>query len=922
MKRGLSLVAAVFLVLTLVLPATALAQAPSAPQVSLVQPALPTAQFGSGAANVIAVDATSPGSSIVSVEYQTFFNDPADTFIAREIFAQRAISPVPVPKAGAGARVDNTAVPAGLPPTSVVSMVVLGTVTAVNAATGEWQIGTPPVFVYESQATSLLGTPAVGAAVRVEATRTLAPGPIVAEVIIQRPGGALPAAPPTVDMSFLFNGTIGSVRPVVKSAGIKLGGTTWTIGGVPFRTDDANFPGVIDSGIGLGAGLNPAVTVQFTTPLPAGATSNVAYEIFAQVPNVIPPTLHPNPVFNTEPSPLNLPAGSWKQFTIAGVVSAVSPNGEWRIGNSEPLVLVYEHAATTFSGARRPVAGDEVLVVANRTLAPGPLVADAIAFRAAGPLPPAPATATSAFLFNGTVQGTVQANGATTWSIGGVNFVVNEANLPAVIAPGVAAGSAVTVEFNFVGPPPPDAALWAPLPLNATTNLRSALLTPPEVNADRTGYLFLRATNAQQQVTTALVSASLLARPTTPPTAPANLVGTVVNPTQVKLTWTDASANETGFRVERAADAGFTLGKQTFVVAANSTSFNDTTVTSVAALFYRVFAVNGAGESTGSNVAQVPLTAPQSPANLAAVLVSPTRIDLTWVDNSSNEDGFRIERSVDGVVFALVTTVSANTTSFSDVNLVAGATHYYRVTAFNSLGNSVSAGPVSVSPAPQSEAPIIPPPAVPGATTAVVRSTQDAVIPLAGQATIRVPAAALGTTVQAQVRALSPQDLSTSPSGMVRKALEINLFRTDGTRLGPTVLSRAMTIEFSLTDSDISVIGNNPANVEVHTFDTSAGRWAKIVTGVTVDLNQKMVRAEVDHLSLFALVVPSPVTQQPAATPTPTAVAQPTPTPLAPATGDNFPGQSGLLIAILAGAGALLLGLYLLRGARGRAEGG
>jgi|SRR5829696_7572654 len=40
-----------------------------------------------------------------------------------------------------------------------------------------------------------------------------------------------------------------------------------------------------------------------------------------------------------------------------------------------------------------------------------------------------------------------------------------------------------------------------------------------------------------------------------------------------------------------------------------------------------------------------PITGPSS---LAAVAASETRIDLTWVDNSSNESGFELDRSTTG----------------------------------------------------------------------------------------------------------------------------------------------------------------------------------------------------------------------------------------------------------------------------------
>jgi hypothetical protein len=64
-------------------------------------------------------------------------------------------------------------------------------------------------------------------------------------------------------------------------------------------------------------------------------------------------------------------------------------------------------------------------------------------------------------------------------------------------------------------------------------------------------------------------------------------------------------------------------------------------------------------------------------------------LQLTWADNSQNEDGFDIERKAgtNGVFLALLT-VEANQKSYTDANLSNGTTYCYRVRAFNSIGGS------------------------------------------------------------------------------------------------------------------------------------------------------------------------------------------------------------------------------------------
>jgi len=104
---------------------------------------------------------------------------------------------------------------------------------------------------------------------------------------------------------------------------------------------------------------------------------------------------------------------------------------------------------------------------------------------------------------------------------------------------------------------------------------------------------------------------------------------------------------------------------------------------------------------------------PPSPSNLTTTVVSSTQIDLSWQDNSDNEDGFRIERKTESEAgesqsntylektaplrdrsietngdWTQIATVPANQTSYSDKGLSPNTTYAYRVQAYNSAGNS------------------------------------------------------------------------------------------------------------------------------------------------------------------------------------------------------------------------------------------
>ncbi|MCO4760820.1 MAG: multicopper oxidase domain-containing protein [Myxococcales bacterium] len=82
-------------------------------------------------------------------------------------------------------------------------------------------------------------------------------------------------------------------------------------------------------------------------------------------------------------------------------------------------------------------------------------------------------------------------------------------------------------------------------------------------------------------------------------------------------------------------------------------------------------------------------TAPNAPSNLAAAAVSAAQIDLSWTDNSGDEQGFEIYRSSDGQSFNLLDTVGADITSYSDTaSLSPSSTYWYHVVAYNGAGSS------------------------------------------------------------------------------------------------------------------------------------------------------------------------------------------------------------------------------------------
>lgn len=176
--------------------------------------------------------------------------------------------------------------------------------------------------------------------------------------------------------------------------------------------------------------------------------------------------------------------------------------------------------------------------------------------------------------------------------------------------------------------------------------------------------------------------------------ASSNLSVTAVSTSQINLSWQDNSNNETGFKIERSSNGS--SFSEIATVGANITSYSNTGLLESTQYYYRVRAYKVQGNKTThsaySNTANATtfssVVIPNTPSNLNVVTAQSATstdswIDLGWTDNATNEDGFAIERSSDGVNFSFYTHIwFPNMNSFRDNEVISGITYYYRVRAF------------------------------------------------------------------------------------------------------------------------------------------------------------------------------------------------------------------------------------------------
>jgi Fibronectin type III domain len=184
----------------------------------------------------------------------------------------------------------------------------------------------------------------------------------------------------------------------------------------------------------------------------------------------------------------------------------------------------------------------------------------------------------------------------------------------------------------------------------------------------------------------------------TPITAPTNLVGTATTSSQIRLTWTATSS--VGYNVERSTNA---VNWTNVATTSNGVSqYYDVGLSASTTYYHRVRAYNSGGTSAYTNIATTTTAdvPPSAPSDLSlttqAGASSTTDIILNWIDNSSNELGFKVERSVGTSTFSQIATTSVNVVTYTDASKTSG-TYTYRLRAYNNSGNSAYSNTASTT---------------------------------------------------------------------------------------------------------------------------------------------------------------------------------------------------------------------------------
>ncbi len=166
---------------------------------------------------------------------------------------------------------------------------------------------------------------------------------------------------------------------------------------------------------------------------------------------------------------------------------------------------------------------------------------------------------------------------------------------------------------------------------------------------------------------------------------PTNLNVEVVSAGKIKLNWKDNCYFENGYKIERSQNGSdYRMIKE---VNPNTQEYIDKDLDYNTEYSYRVHAFTDMNISHHTNTVSE-YYGLLVPGNFKISVVAGRQVKLTWEDNSSIEEGFKIQRRTEGKEFKTIASLPANSESYFDTNTDIHKKYYYRIYSFIKRNNS------------------------------------------------------------------------------------------------------------------------------------------------------------------------------------------------------------------------------------------
>jgi len=166
-----------------------------------------------------------------------------------------------------------------------------------------------------------------------------------------------------------------------------------------------------------------------------------------------------------------------------------------------------------------------------------------------------------------------------------------------------------------------------------------------------------------------------------PPNAPSNLTAESISTTAINLNWKDNSSNEDDFHIEESSTGPTSGFSEIATVGAGVTFYPRSGLSGGTQYWYRVRAQNTSDYSAYCAVANaITQGAVSKPSNVKLYSAVGTEVEITFQDNSSDEDYHSIERKTgSGGSYAEVKQLEPNRTYWKDTGRTAGTEYFYKI---------------------------------------------------------------------------------------------------------------------------------------------------------------------------------------------------------------------------------------------------
>jgi fibronectin type 3 domain-containing protein len=240
---------------------------------------------------------------------------------------------------------------------------------------------------------------------------------------------------------------------------------------------------------------------------------------------------------------------------------------------------------------------------------------------------------------------------------------------------------------------------------NFATNVSGTSYTHTGLQASTTYYYYIKAKNSAGESDYSSLSSSASATTssssgneggTSAPSTPANVRATAQSSTSIQISW-NAVPGATSYKIYSPNDPGVNSG---FVLidTVTTTSYTDNHPLAGETWYYRVSAVNSAGESaqSASVYAKTPGssggTKPNAPTGLDAWATSSSAIRITW-NAVTGATSYKIYRTT-GPGGSKILDGTSTTASYTSTGWPSSTGSFFLVTAVNSAGESNDSDPV------------------------------------------------------------------------------------------------------------------------------------------------------------------------------------------------------------------------------------